>query len=405
MSDLTAHAALQAVLHQNLHSAFTGHYGAPPQVTVQAPGRVNLIGEHTDYNDGFVLPCAIDFGTLVAASARSDRLVRVLALDQGAALDEFALDAPITPRTDASWPNYVRGMVQALLQAGLPLTGADLAISGNVPLGAGLSSSAALEVSVGQAFKELCRLQGLEPMLDPTQLALLAQRAENEFVGCRCGIMDQLISARGQAGHALLIDGRSLQAQPVSMPEGMVILIVHSNVQRGLVDGEYNLRRQQCEAAARHYGVKALRDLTLPQLLAGAAGLDGTVLRRARHIVTENARTLAAAESLARGDLPGLGRLMAESHVSMRDDFEITTPAIDHLVQIIGGAIEVKGGSHGGVRMTGGGFGGCVVALTTQQGAERAIAQVAADYRSPQGLPGKAYLCQASAGARLLERA
>jgi len=395
MSDSTTNAALLVSLQTALHGSFVSHYDAPPQVTVQAPGRVNLIGEHTDYNDGFVLPCAIDFGTLVAASPRNDRLVRVLALDQGAALDEFSLDEPIAPRTDASWPNYVRGMVQALLQSGLPLTGADLAISGNVPLGAGLSSSAALEVSVGQAFKELCGLQGL----DPTQLALLAQRAENQFVGCRCGIMDQLISARGLAGHALLIDCRSLQARPVSMPDDLVILIVHSNIQRGLVDGEYNLRRQQCEAAARHYGVKALRDLTLPQLLAGAAGLDATVLRRARHIVTENARTLAAADALEQGDLQALGLLMAESHVSMRDDFEITTPAIDHLVQIIGDEIE----GQGGVRMTGGGFGGCVVALTTQQGAERASAQVAADYRSPLGLPGKAYLCHASAGARLLK--
>ena len=400
MSDSTTNASLLASLQTALHRSFVSHCGAPPQVTVQAPGRVNLIGEHTDYNDGFVLPCAIDFGTLVAASPRKDRLVRVLALDQGAALDEFSLDEPIAPRTDASWPNYVRGMVQALLQAGLPLTGADLAVSGNVPLGAGLSSSAALEVSVGQAFKELCGLQGL----DPTQLALLAQRAENQFVGCRCGIMDQLISARGLAGHALLIDCRSLQARPVSMPDDLVILIVHSNIQRGLVDGEYNLRRQQCEEAARHYGVKALRDLTLPQLLSGAAGLDATVLRRARHIVTENARTLAAAEALEQGDLHRLGRLMADSHVSMRDDFEITTPAIDHLVQIIGSAIEVKGRSQGGVRMTGGGFGGCVVALTTQQGAERAMARVAVEYRSPQGLAGKAYLCQAAAGARLLER-
>jgi galactokinase len=396
VADTNTHEAQQLALKSALYDAFKDHFGAPPPVTVQAPGRVNLIGEHTDYNDGFVLPCAIDFGTLVAASPRKDRLVRVLALDQGAALDEFSLDAPITPRIDASWPNYVRGMVQALLQAGWPLTGADLAISGNVPLGAGLSSSAALEVSVGQAFKELCGLHAL----DPTQLALLAQRAENDFVGCRCGIMDQLISARGQAGHALLIDCRSLKTRPVEMPDDMVILIVHSNVQRGLVDGEYNLRRQQCETAARHYGVAALRDLKMPQLLAGAAGLDATVLRRARHIVTENARTLAAAEALEEGDLHALGSLMAESHVSMRDDFEITTPAIDHLVQIIGGAID----GQGGVRMTGGGFGGCVVALTTQQGAERAMARVAVEYRSPQGLAGKAYLCQAAAGARLLER-
>ena len=385
----TAHP--QAALQNSLRAAFMTEFGGPPSVVVQAPGRVNLIGEHTDYNDGFVLPCAIDYGTLVAARPRADAVVRVLALDQGAALDEFTLAAPITPRHDAAWPNYVRGMVQALLQAGFALPGADMAIAGNVPLGAGLSSSAALQVSVGQAFKQLAALQHL----DGTTLALLAQRSENEFVGCRCGIMDQLASACGVAGHALLIDCRSLQLSAVALPSDMAVLIVDSRVQRGLVDSEYNLRRQQCEAAAQHLGVAALRDVSAAQLAAAACGMEATVHRRARHVVTENARTLAAARALKQGDMPALSVLMAASHASMRDDFQITTPAIDRLVQIISQAV----GDQGGVRMTGGGFGGCVVALTTLPRAELAMAHVAELYRAPNGQRAVAYLCQAVTGA------
>ncbi|MFM2065315.1 MAG: galactokinase [Pseudomonadota bacterium] len=382
-----------------LAGLFQATYGAAPALVARAPGRVNLIGEHTDYNDGYVLPCAIDHHTLVAARARDDRLVRVLAADYGEALDEFWLDEPIRPvaGTDpltGGWADYVRGMVWALQQAGHMLCGADLAISGNVPQGAGLSSSAALEVAVGQAFKSLCGLD----QLDGTVLALLAQRAENDFVGCRCGIMDQYISARGQAGHALLIDCRSLGAEQVRLPDDCAVLIVHSRVRRGLVDSEYNLRRQQCEAAARHYGVAALRDLDLARLESGAAGLDAVVLRRARHVVSENARTLAAAQALAAGDLVAMGRLMAESHASMRDDFEITVPAIDGLVRILAEAI----GPQGGARMTGGGFGGCVVALLPTARLSAAQSAVTGHYRSPQGEAAVMFVCRASAGATTL---
>jgi galactokinase len=376
-------------LQPKLQTAFARHFDSAPTLYAQAPGRVNLIGEHTDYNDGYVLPCAIDFGTVVAARPRSDRRVRVLALDQRSTLDEFDLDVPLHPRPDLPWANYVRGMAQALQGDGWRLTGADLAISGNVPQGAGLSSSAALEVAVGQAFKQLGALP-----LEATALARLAQRAENDFVGCRCGIMDQLISAEGRAGHALLIDCRSLALQPVAMPPELSLLIVHSKVRRGLVDSAYNLRREQCETAARHFGVAALRDLNAAQLQAGAAGLDATVLRRARHVVTENARTLAAAEALAAGDRRRLGTLMAASHASMRDDFEITVPPIDELVNLISDVL----GEDGGVRMTGGGFGGCVVALAPPDLIKMATQQVANRYRSPDGLPAAAYVCQPSAG-------
>jgi galactokinase len=364
---------------------------------VQAPGRVNLIGEHTDYNDGFVLPCAIDVQTLVAAQSRDDAWVRVVAVDYGEMLDEFRLDRPIAPRADAPWANYVRGMVQQLLAHGLPLHGAELAIAGNVPQGAGLSSSASLEVAIGQTFKTL---QGFDD-LSATRIAQLAQRAENDFVGIRCGIMDQLISACGVVSHALLIDCRSLSTTPVPLPDDVTVLIVHSRVKRGLVDSEYNTRRQQCEAAAAHYGVKALRDIDTAQLQAQRGDLDEQVYRRARHIVTENQRTLDAAQALAAGDMRRMGELMAASHDSMRDDFEITVPPIDQLVQILQSVI----GTAGGARMTGGGFGGCVVALLPEALIEPAKAAVAAQYRAPSGEEASVYVCHASAGASALTRA
>ena len=378
-------------LISSLTAAFERSFQGAPDMLVQAPGRVNLIGEHTDYNDGFVLPCAIDFHTLVAARARSDRVVRVVALDYADQLDEFSLDTPIVPREDAPWANYVRGVVQMLLAHGVVLGGADLALAGNVPQGAGLSSSASLEVAVGQAFKGLYRLNGLSP----TDLALIAQRAENQFVGCNCGIMDQLISARGQQGHALLIDCRSLRTQAVPMLQDMAVMIIHSRVRRGLVESEYNTRRAQCEQAARHYGVAALRDLTVAQLQAGSQGLDAVAYRRARHVVTENQRTVDAAAALAAHDMRVMGQLMAQSHVSMRDDFQITVPAIDALVDIIQNAI----GLEGGVRMTGGGFGGCVVALVPQALVAHVRSAVQAQYRSPQGELAPIHVCSPSAGA------
>ena len=382
---------MSAELQQHLGRVFERAYAAPATLWVQAPGRVNLIGEHTDYNDGFVLPCAIEYRTLVAARPRADRRVRVVAADYGEALDEFDLTEPIVPRSDVLWANYVRGMVKMLLAHGLPLQGADLAIAGNVPQGAGLSSSASLEVAVGQVFKSL---QGLDE-LSPTQIAQLAQRAENQFIEVNCGIMDQLISARGQAGHALLIDCRSLQATPVHVPEHTALMIVHSRVKRGLVDSEYNTRRRQCETAARHYGVPALRDVDVATLAARADGLDPLVFRRARHIVTENQRTLEAAEALAANDLTRLGRLMALSHASMRDDFQITVPAIDELVQIAQQAV----GSEGGARMTGGGFGGCVIVVLPESRVAAVQAAIDQLYRAPGGEAATVWVCHPSAGA------
>ena len=385
---------LKARTADALQSAF----GHAPDLWVQAPGRVNLIGEHTDYNDGFVLPCGIDYRTVIAVKARDDRLVRVIAADYGHGLDTFDLDAPIAPHPDLQWANYVRGTVKMLAEhlapLGLSLRGADLAIAGNVPQGAGLSSSASLEVAVGQAFKAMLGLDQ-HGGVTQTDLALIAQRAENRFVGVNCGIMDQLISARAEAGHALLIDCRSLGAQPVHLPEAVAVMIVHSRVKRGLVGSEYNTRRAQCEAAARHYGVPALRDVDTAQLERDRGALEDVVYRRARHIVTENARTVDAAEALAAGDLVRLGELMAASHASMRDDFEITHPAIDRLVDIAQQAV----GREGGARMTGGGFGGCIVVLLPDARIPDVQAAIEAAYRSPDGEPPTIWVSHAATGA------
>jgi galactokinase len=370
--------------------AFDRAFGHSATHHVLAPGRVNLIGEHTDYNGGFVLPCAIDRGTVAAARPRSDALIRVVAADFDESRDEFRLDQPIVPRSDAPWANYVRGVVQQLQAHGLQFGGAELALAGDVPQGAGLSSSASLEVAVIQVLKSLYALD-----IDPSQAALIAQRAENEFVGCNCGIMDQLISARGREGHAVLIDCRSLETEPVPLRPDVAVVIVESRVKRGLVESEYNLRRAQCETAARQLGASSLRDVDEPALEAGRSKLDDLTYRRARHVVTENRRTLEAAQALRGGDLVTMGRLMAQSHESMRLDFEITVPAIDQLVQILQDVI----GSHGGARMTGGGFGGCVVALMPQALVPAARDAVRRLYRSPSGDAAVVHVCNAAAGA------
>ncbi len=379
---------------KNVLAGFKNVFGEEPEHLIQAPGRVNLIGEHTDYNDGFVLPCAINYQTVVAAKKRSDKLVRVVSADYQNALDEFDLTKPIEFQPQKMWANYIRGVVKYLLARGYAFDGVDLAVSGNVPQGAGLSSSAALEVVIGQTFKELYQLE-----ISQAEIALNGQQAENQFVGCNCGIMDQLISAQGQENHALLIDCRSLETQAVSMPKEMAVVIINSNKQRGLVDSEYNTRRQQCEQAARVFGVKALRDVSIEEFTARQHELDPTVAKRARHVITENARTLEAAKALNDGDMSRLGELMAQSHVSMRDDFAITVPEIDRLVEIVQGVV----GTRGGVRMTGGGFGGCVVALMPPELVAEAKAALASQYQAATGLKETVYVCQAKNGAGLIQ--
>jgi galactokinase len=377
-----------------LLSAFDAHFGGAPDFITRAPGRVNLIGEHTDYNDGFVLPMAIGCETMVAARARADGNVRLCAVDLGNAVSSFTVNDPILADGQSPWSNYVRGVADSLQRGGLALSGADIAIAGNVPRGAGLSSSASLEVATGLAFAALAG----KPDYDRTALALAGQRAEHLFAGCNCGIMDQLVSAHGVAGHATLIDCRSLDVSLVPLPDDVAIMIVHSAIERGLVDGEYNARREQCETAARHYGVKALRDLDEAALIASQHGLDDICFARARHVVTENKRTLDGANALVAGDLRTLGTLMEQSHHSMRDDFAITTPQIDTLAALLQSAIA----GEGGARMTGGGFGGAVVAILPQHAVHEVERAVLSHYQTPAGNPPLIMIERPSAGASLI---
>ena len=369
---------------------FSTVFGYKPTHTLQAPGRVNLIGEHTDYNDGFVLPCAIDYQTVIACAKRSDRQVRVIAADYDNQQDIFSLDEAIVSHPDQMWSNYVRGVVKHLLKRAPGFAGADMVISGNVPQGAGLSSSASLEVAVGTVFQHLYELP-----LDGAAIAVNGQEAENQFVGCNCGIMDQLISALGEKDHAMLLDCRTLGTRPVPMPSDIAVVIINSNFRRSLVGSEYNTRRQQCEAGAQFFGETSLRDVELSQFTSQQDQLDPLVAKRVRHVLTENARTLEAADVLARGDLARMGVLMAESHASMRDDFEITVPPIDQLVEIVKATL----GERGGVRMTGGGFGGCIVALMPFDLVDEVKAAVADQYEAKSGIKETFYVCKASAGA------
>ena len=381
-------------LIKNVKDAFNFVLSYAPTHIVQAPGRVNLIGEHTDYNDGFVLPCAINYQTVVAAAKRDDNIVRVVSVDYGNETDEFDITQEITFQENKMWANYIRGVVKCLIGRGFEFKGADISVSGNVPQGAGLSSSAALEVVIGQTFKELYNLN-----ISQAEIALNGQQAENEFVGCNCGIMDQMVSAEGNENHAMLLDCRSLETTAVSMPENMSVVIINSNKKRGLADSEYNTRREQCEEAARIFGVKALRDVSIEEFNAKAHELDEMVAKRARHVITENDRTEEAAKVLASGDMKRMAVLMAESHASMRDDFEITVNEVDTLVDIVKNVI----GTEGGVRMTGGGFGGCIVALVPPVLVDEVKAAVEELYETATGLKESIYVCQAKNGAGLVE--
>lgn len=383
----------QDSLIKEARAGFKRAFESDASLLVQAPGRVNLIGEHTDYNDGFVLPCAINYHTIVAARPRDDSLVNVVALNYESEVDSFDLSEPIAHQSKLAWANYVRGVLQVLQQRTLSFKGADLAILGNIPQGAGVSSSASLELAIGHSVNGLYGLG-----LSSESLALIGQQAENEFVGCQCGIMDQLVIAKGQAGHCVLIDCRSLDTTAAAIPNGMRVMIVNSNVQRRLVDGEYNMRREQCETAARVLGVKALRDATIESLNAQAGQLSELVFRRARHVITENARTQAAFVALNENNMHTLGGLMRESHASMRDDFEITVSQIDYLVDLINQLV----GEQGGARMTGGGFGGCVVALVPDVMVEQVGEEIRKHYQNETGLNATIYVCEASEGAGVI---
>lgn len=360
-------------------------FHARPNLVVRAPGRVNLIGEHTDYNDGFVLPMAIDRAVWIALRPRKDAQVRVHSLDFDQTA-EFSLNE-LEPGK-AGWLEYLKGVAWALQEAGCQVQGWEGVLAGDVPLGAGLSSSAALELATARAFAAVSNLPW-----DPPEMAKICQRAENEWVGMNCGIMDQLISATGVAGHAVLMDCRTLETQAVPLPVDTAVVVLDTATRRGLVDSAYNERRAQCEAAARFFGVPALRDVDIDRF-DKSDGLDAVARRRARHVVAENARTLQAAEAMRRGDTSELGRLMNASHVSLRDDFEVSSSELDAMVACAQGQDVCCG-----ARMTGAGFGGCAVALVRAESAGEFVTTVANCYQTATGRAPSIYICEAADGA------
>ena len=377
-----------------VHAALAREHRSRETFIIRAPGRVNLIGEHTDYNGGWVLPCAIDFATYIAARKRDDRTVRTIALDIGGAEVQFGIDHGYRHEATQPWSNYIRAVTQVLIDEGYALCGADIFVSGDIPQGAGLSSSASLCVSIAKAFNELCKLN-----LSPMTLSKIAQAAENRYVGCNCGIMDQVASAISAQGHATLLDCDSLESNLIPILQDLHIVIIHSGISRGLVDSEYNSRRRDCETASQHFGALNLRQVSREQLERHKGRLSPIAFKRAYHVVSENQRVLAFVDALRQCDLLSLGEIMAASHRSMRDDFEITTPEIDLLVEYINRQI----GSRGGSRMTGGGFGGCVVALCESS----ALASIQTDaiprYQEKTGRVATLYSCSPCAGASILE--
>jgi len=367
---------------------FAARFGDDPQSIVRAPGRVNLIGEHTDYNDGFVLPLAIDPAIWIAVRARPDRTVRAWSVDFQQTI-EFDIDelSPGANRTHA-WGEYVKGVAWALREAGHTLRGWEGTIVGEVPIGAGLSSSAAIEIAAARTFADVSELPW-----DATAMAQIAQRAENQWVGLQCGIMDQLASAAGRRDHAILIDCRSLALQPIAIPDALRIVVLDTGTRRDLTSSAYNERRRECEAAARAYGVPSLRDVRPAQLATRPAGIGAAAFRRARHVVTENARVVQMTAALPKGDLRRVAALMDQSHGSLRDDFEVSSPALDAMV-----AAAQRAGSFG-ARMTGAGFGGCAVALVEAAHAEGFVKHTLDDYSQATGATGRAYVWSACDGA------
>ena len=374
-----------------LEESFRRRYGVVPSIC-RAPGRVNLIGEHTDYNDGFVMPAAIEFYTYAAVSARNDRKV-VVASENFDESVEFELDHLKTGST-GHWSDYVRGVAAKLHQAGAFEGGANLLIRGEVPLGAGLSSSAAIEVATAFAL-----LSSAKREMDRVKIALLCQAAEHEFAGTNCGIMDQFISCFGEAQRAMLLDCRSLEHQSLPLPKGVSIVICNSKVKHELASGEYNARRRECaEGVARLARkipeVKSLRDVSPEALERYRDELIPVVYRRCRHVVTEIERTAEAAEALKSEDVDRFGRLMGESHRSLRDDYEVSCRELDILVELAN-AIDGVYGS----RMTGGGFGGCTVNLVKEERVGEFKKAMLSGYEERTGIRADVFVTRAAEGA------
>lgn len=373
---------------------FEARFGNVPRI-FRAPGRVNLIGEHTDYNEGFVMPAAVEFSTLVAIYPRSDRKLLIQSAEFPGD-SQFDVDRLPVQRT-SSWCDYILGVAAALQQRGSPLAGANLLVHGNVPIGAGLSSSAAIEVASALA---LLSLDGKR--LPLPEVAKVCRQAENEFVGARVGIMDQFVSCMGKAGHALLLDCRSLEFQFAPIPVGIEIVVCNTMVKHDLATGAYNQRREECEQGVRYFAkadpsIRALRDVSSELLEQIGNELPPTIQKRCTHVIRENQRTLAAARSLADGDLGRMGTLMRESHESLRDLYEVSCRELDAMVDAAQGLPGFIGG-----RMTGGGFGGCTVNLVREENASDFAAQIAERYHQATGIIPQIYPCHADNGAQEL---
>jgi len=375
-----------------IEEAFKKIFGASPEVVVRAPGRVNLIGEHTDYNDGFVLPAAIDRFIEFAGRRRSDRTIRIHSTDfQDSA--EFSLDDN-QKDSEHRWSNYLRGVSKFLESDGHHLTGAEIVFGGNVPRESGLSSSAAVEVAATTFWQ---RLMGLK--LDPVYVVKLARRAENEFVGVPCGIMDQFISALGRKEHALFLDCRDLSYRHVPLRGDVKLVVCNSGVKRALAQSEYEVRLKQCNQSVAQLksvglAINNLRDVEPEDLETAGEALTELLMRRARHVVTENARVLEAVKALEAGDLERFGELMNASHESLRDDYEVSSKELDTLVELAWNQPGTLG-----ARMTGAGFGGCTVNLVRTDAADAFAEAVSRGYQEALGLKAEIYVCQASDGA------
>ncbi len=385
---------------RNLKQSFASYFNSESEIIVRAPGRVNLIGEHTDYNDGFVLPMAIDRAVWLALRPRADKTVRIFSLDiptpTNASMQADSAFELNSLTKGCGWLEYPKGIAYQLQEAGYELIGFDAIITGNVPRGAGLSSSAAVELAVARAFAAVSGFAW-----DAPRMAKIAQKAENEWIGVNCGIMDQMASSVSKESHALFLDCRSLEFQHVPLPKGVSIVILDTSTRRELVDSAYNERGSQCEEAARWFGVRALRDISVDEFenrMRKEDKLDGVLLKRARHIITENARVLEAVHVMKAGDINRLGELFNASHDSLGDDFEVTNDALNIIVD----CTREQEGCYG-ARMTGAGFGGCAVALVKEQNAKEFANAVSAAYRQRSGLEASVYICKASEGASLIK--
>ena len=375
---------------------FQKTYGRAPRWIVAAPGRVNVIGEHTDYNDGFVLPMAIERYAIMAAdnSVTAGTIsIYDAAFKENATID---ISAPVT-KGSPKWSNYIRGVLCGFQNRGVKIPALDVAFMSTVPLGGGLSSSAALEVCTATLMEA-----ATGKAIDPIEKALLAQKAEHDFAGVPCGIMDQFISALGREGHLLLLDCRTRKTELVPMSDPSVaLLVINTNVKHELSGGEYAERRAQCEEAARNLGVKSLRDVTPDQLEKGKTKLSEVVYRRARHVIGEIERTVHAAEGIRASSWPSVGNLMYASHASLRDDYEVSCQELDDVVEIAED-IGYKGGIYG-CRMTGGGFGGCCVALVKADCVEAITKKIAADYKTKTGIEAAIFASRPAAGATIIK--